>query len=166
MEPAVRILWGAAMRCFWSEPGTAARRSLLAWPTGCRSCRRPAHGRDRRLRRAVRAGGITLDLLRKLAGVAGAAPEIDRYLGSAALQVGAFGLAARFSAAAAPGLRAQGRLGLLRRTLAVQAWSQVRLGDLASRRAGRGGGRQARPGDRSAVHVRAGHGRSRPRSPR
>ncbi|MBB3732919.1 ATP-binding protein [Nonomuraea dietziae] len=133
VEPAVRILWGAAMRCFWSEPGTAARRSLLGVAD-----RLPVPADDPRMV-AIAAyvapferGGITLDLLRKLAGVAGAAPEIDRYLGSAALQVGAFGLAARFSAAAAPGLRAQGRLGLLPRTLAVQAWSQVRLGDLAS----------------------------------
>ncbi|GAA2376466.1 LuxR family transcriptional regulator [Nonomuraea africana] len=133
VEPAVRILWGAAMRCFWSEPGPAARRSLLGVAD-----RLPVPADDPRMV-AVAAyvapferGGIALDLLRKLAGVAGAAPEIDRYLGSAALQVGAFDLAARFSAAAAPGLRAQGRLGLLPRALAVQAWSRVRLGDLAA----------------------------------
>ncbi|MDP9862553.1 MULTISPECIES: ATP-binding protein [Streptosporangium] len=133
VEPAVRILWGAAMRCFWSEPGPAARRSLLGVAD-----RLPVPADDPRMV-AVAAyvapferGGTVLDGLRKLAGVAGADPEVDRYLGSAALQVGAFDLAARFSAAAAPGLRAQGRLGLLPRALAVQAWSQVRLGDLAT----------------------------------
>ncbi|TMR93592.1 ATP-binding protein [Nonomuraea basaltis] len=133
VEPAARILWGAAMRCFWSEPGPAARRSLLGVAD-----RLPVPADDPRMI-AVAAyvapferGGIALDLLRKRAGTAGAAPEIDRYLGSAALQVGAFDLAARFSAAAAPGLRAQGRLGLLPRALAVQAWSRVRLGDLAT----------------------------------
>lgn len=133
VEPAVRILWGAAMRCFWSEPGPAARRALLGVAD-----RLPVPADDPRMV-AVAAyvapferGGIALDLLRKLAGAAGAAPEVDRYLGSAALQVGAFDLAARFSAAAAPGLRAQGRLGLLPRALAVQAWSRVRLGDLAT----------------------------------
>ncbi|MGP3963187.1 ATP-binding protein [Nonomuraea sp. 3N208] len=133
VEPAVRILWGAAMRCFWSEPGPAARRSLLSVAD-----RLPVPADDPRMV-AVAAyvapferGGIALDLLRELAGAAGAAPEIDRYLGSAALQVGAFDLAARFSAAAAPGLRAQGRLGLLPRVLAVQAWSRARLGDLAT----------------------------------
>ncbi|MGV9770978.1 ATP-binding protein [Streptosporangium sp. NPDC003464] len=133
VEPAVRILWGAAMRCFWSEPGPAARRSLLGVAD-----RLPVPADDPRMV-AVAAyvapferGGTVLDGLRKLAGVAGADPEVDRYLGSAALQVGAFDLAARFSAAAAPGLRAQGRLGLLPRALAVQAWSRARLGDLAT----------------------------------
>jgi ATP/maltotriose-dependent transcriptional regulator MalT len=46
--------------------------------------------------------------------------------------VGAFDLAARFSAGAQPGLRAQGRLAFLARALGVQAWSCVRLGDLAT----------------------------------
>ncbi|MEU5696232.1 LuxR C-terminal-related transcriptional regulator, partial [Actinosynnema sp. NPDC020468] len=73
--------------------------------------------------------GTRVAELRALAGRAGADPEVDRYLGSAALQVGAFDLAARFSAAAVPGLRATGRLGLLARALAVQAWSRARLGD-------------------------------------
>ncbi|MGI5285447.1 ATP-binding protein [Nonomuraea polychroma] len=133
VEPAVRILWGAAMRCFWSEPGPAARRSLLGVAD-----RLPVPADDPRMV-AVAAyvapferGDAVLDGLRKLAGAAGADPEVDRYLGSAALQVGAFDLAARFSAAAAPGLRAQGRLGLLPRALAVQAWSRARLGDLAT----------------------------------
>jgi ATP/maltotriose-dependent transcriptional regulator MalT len=57
---------------------------------------------------------------------------VDRFLGSASLQVGAFDLAARFSAAAEPGLRAQGSLGLLTRALAVQAWSRARVGDLTT----------------------------------
>jgi DNA-binding CsgD family transcriptional regulator len=132
VEPAVRILWGAAMRCFWSEPGPAARRALLEVAD-----RLPVPAGDPRMV-AVAAyvapferGRTTLDRLRELAAVAGADPEGDRYLGSAALQVGAFDLAARFSAAAAPVLRAQGRLGLLPRALAVLAWSRVRLGDLA-----------------------------------
>ncbi|MFI7635107.1 ATP-binding protein [Nonomuraea sp. NPDC049400] len=133
VEPAVRILWGAAMRCFWSEPGPAARRSLMDVAD-----RLPVPAGDPRMV-AVAAyaapferGDTVFDRLRELAAVAGAEPEVDRYLGSASLQVGAFDLAARFAAAAAPGLRAQGRLGLLPRALAVQSWSQARLGDLAA----------------------------------
>lgn len=129
---AMRILWSAAMRCFWIEPGEAARKALLDVAD-----RLPIAEDDPR-KVAVTAyvapferGEAVLESLRKLAGATGADPERDRYLGSAALQVGAFDLAARFSAAAAPGLRAQGRLGLLPRALAVQAWSRVRLGDLA-----------------------------------
>ncbi|TYB69376.1 AAA family ATPase [Nonomuraea sp. PA05] len=133
VEPAVRILWGAAMRCFWSEPGQEARRLVLRVADGL-----PLPAGDPRMV-AINAyaapferGAAVLGGLRELAGAAGADPETDRYLGSAAMQVGAFDLAARLSAAAAPGLRAQGRLGLLPRALAVQAWSATRLGDLAT----------------------------------
>ncbi|MGW7535336.1 ATP-binding protein [Amycolatopsis sp. NPDC054798] len=131
-DAAMRILWGAAMRCFWAEPGATARRTLLDV-----AAQLPISDDDPRLI-AVAAyvapferGTAVLEQLRVLAGAAGADPETDRYLGSASLQVGAFDLAARFSTAAVPGLRAQGRLGLLPRALAVQAWSRVRLGDLA-----------------------------------
>ncbi|MEU5259450.1 AAA family ATPase [Amycolatopsis sp. NPDC021455] len=130
-DAAMRILWSAAMRCFWTEPGTAARKDLLDLAD-----RLPIPAGDPRIV-AVTAyvapferGEAVLAHLRELVAKTGADPEVDRYLGSAALQVGAFDLAARFSAAAAPGLRAQGRLGLLPRALAVQAWSRVRLGDL------------------------------------
>lgn len=131
-DAATRILWSAAMRCFWTEPGPEARRALLDVAD-----RLPIPETDPRIV-AVTAyvapferGEAVLGHLRELVAKTGADPEVDRYLGSAALQVGAFDLAARFSAAAAPGLRAQGRLGLLPRALAVQAWSRVRLGDLA-----------------------------------
>ncbi|MFI5587387.1 AAA family ATPase [Amycolatopsis sp. NPDC051758] len=130
---ATRILWSAAMRCFWIEPGQQARQALLDVAD-----RLPVPDDDPRIV-AITAyvapferGDVVLKRLRELVGATGADPEVDRYLGSAALQVGAFDLAARFSAAAAPGLRAQGRLGLLPRALAVQAWSRVRLGDLAA----------------------------------
>ncbi|MGW3967585.1 AAA family ATPase [Amycolatopsis sp. NPDC005003] len=131
-DAAMRILWSAAMRCFWTEPGPEARQDLLDIAD-----RLPIPGNDPRIV-AVTAyvapferGEAVLAHLRELVAKTGADPEVDRYLGSAALQVGAFDLAARFSAAAAPGLRAQGRLGLLPRALAVLAWSRVRLGDLA-----------------------------------
>ncbi|WP_290057152.1 helix-turn-helix transcriptional regulator [Amycolatopsis solani] len=131
-DAAMRILWSAAMRCFWTEPGANARQALLDVADLL-----PVPDDDPRIV-AVTAyvapferGETVLKHLRELVARTGADPEVDRYLGSAALQVGAFDLAARFSAAAAPGLRAQGRLGLLPRALAVLAWSRVRLGDLA-----------------------------------
>ncbi|TCN38366.1 regulatory LuxR family protein [Kribbella orskensis] len=68
--------------------------------------------------------------LMDLAGSTGGDPQVERFLGSAALQIGAFELSARFSAGAVAGLRPQGRLGLLTRALAVQAWSSTRLGNL------------------------------------
>lgn len=133
VDTAARILWGAAMRCFWVEPGPDARRSLLE------VAERLPVGADEPAMIAITAyvapferGDAVLAELRALAGATGTDPEVDRYLGSASLQVGAFDLAARFSAAATPGLRAQGRLGLLARALAVEAWCRTRLGDVTS----------------------------------
>ncbi|MEU7766590.1 AAA family ATPase [Nocardia sp. NPDC049190] len=131
-DAAMRILWGAAMRCFWIEPGADTRRALLAVADAL-----PIPDDDPRLV-AVAAyvapferGDHVLGHLRALASTSGRDPEAARFLGSASLQVGAFDLAAHFSAAAAPGLRAAGQLGLLPRALAVQAWNLARLGDLA-----------------------------------
>ncbi|MFI2477565.1 ATP-binding protein [Nocardia xishanensis] len=130
-DAAMRILWGAAMRCFWSEPGADTRRALLAVADEL-----PVDGDDPRIV-AVSAyvapferGERVIDRLRALASDTGRNHEVDRFLGSAALQVGAFDLAAHFSAAAAPGFRAAGQLGLLPRALTVQAWTLTRLGDL------------------------------------
>ncbi|WP_159846826.1 ATP-binding protein [Nocardia sp. CY41] len=132
-DAAMRILWGAAMRCFWSEPGPGARDALLAVADDL-----PIPDDDPRLVAVsgyvapFERGERVLGHLRALASDTGRDPEVDRFLGSAALQVGAFDLAAHFSAAAAPGFRVQGQLGLLPRALTVQAWSLTRLGDLAA----------------------------------
>jgi DNA-binding CsgD family transcriptional regulator len=48
------------------------------------------------------------------------------------MAVGAFDLAAGFLAISAASLRAQGRLGLLARALALQAWSAAQLADLGA----------------------------------
>ncbi|MFC9438895.1 AAA family ATPase [Nocardia sp. NPDC057030] len=132
-DAALRILWGAAMRCFWVEPGPDTRRALLAVADAL-----PIPGDDPRMV-AIQAyvapferGDRVLRHLRALVSTTGRDPEVDRFLGSASLQVGAFDLAVDFSTAAAPGLRAAGQLGLLPRALTVQAWSLARLGDLAA----------------------------------
>ncbi|MBF6149329.1 ATP-binding protein [Nocardia nova] len=128
---AMRILWGTAMRCFWSEPGPDARRALLTVADGMGLP--PGDPRIVAITAYVapfERGATVSEQLRALAGRTGADPEVDRYLGSAALQIGAFALAGRFSATAITGLREQGRLGLLTRALAVRAWSCARTGDL------------------------------------
>ncbi|MRH92132.1 AAA family ATPase [Nocardia sp. SYP-A9097] len=132
-DAAMRILWGAAMRCFWTEPGADTRHRLLAIADAL-----PVPEDDPRLV-AVSAwvapferGAQVLDRLHALVSDSGRNPQIDRLLGSAAHQVGAYDLAVHFSGAAAPGLRATGQLGLLPRALTVQACSLTRLGDLAA----------------------------------
>jgi DNA-binding CsgD family transcriptional regulator len=130
---SIRILWGAAMRCFWIEPGAHARREMLAIADELLTNRH-----DPRLV-AISAylapferGDEALNGLHELAATIGIDPQTDRFLGSAAMQIGAFDLASKYSGAAATGFRAQGRLGLLTRALAVQAYSRVRLGDLST----------------------------------
>jgi DNA-binding CsgD family transcriptional regulator/tetratricopeptide (TPR) repeat protein len=130
---AKRIVSSAALRCFWFDPGPEARKALLA-------------AADRVLHDESDAGSVAISaclapaepaatVLARLQGWATAVgndPQSGQFLGSAALQVGAFDLAAGFSIAAVPGLRAEGKVGLVARVLAVQAWSQTRLGDLSA----------------------------------
>lgn len=132
-DPALRILWGAAMRCFWSEPGPDVRRAVLAVADSLAI----PDGDHRKLAidsivAPFERGDQVLGHLRTLATTTGRDPEVDYFLSSAAYQVGAFDLAARFAGAAAPGFRSAGRLGLLTRALAIQAWSLARVGDLAT----------------------------------
>ncbi|RKT67797.1 regulatory LuxR family protein [Saccharothrix variisporea] len=130
---ATRILWGAGMRCFWVEPGPDARAALLA--VADRLLPDPLDPRAVAISAYLAPTTRVEAVLSGLTALSGETdPQRARFLGSAALQVGAFDLAARFSGFAVPGLRAQGRLGLVTRALAVQAWSRVRLGDIAGAR--------------------------------
>ncbi|MCA2213172.1 ATP-binding protein [Jidongwangia harbinensis] len=129
-ELARRVLWSAAMRCFWTEPGPEARDRILQVAQSL------LDAGDARLL-AVTAytvplaqGDAIVGELRRRAADPGSDPEDGRYLSSAALQVGAFDVAARLVTAPLAALRAQGRLGLVARGLTVQALSTVRLGDL------------------------------------
>lgn len=132
-DPAMRILWAAGARCFWSEPGPDIRRAVLAVADTFR-----IPGDDPRklaidsIVAPFERGEPVLAHLRAQASITRRDTEIDHFLSSAAYQVGAFDLAAQFAAAAAPGFRAAGQLGLLTRALAIQAWSLARLGDLAA----------------------------------
>ena len=132
LDLAMRILWGAGMRCFWTEPGPEARQILMDVADGL-----PIDERDPRLLAIsayvapIERGKAVAAGLMDLAGNTGGDPQVERFLGSAAMQIGAFELSARFSSAGAAGLRPQGRLGLVARALAVHAWSATRLGNLA-----------------------------------
>src|SRR4051812_11289536 len=132
VDLVMRILWSAALRCFWSEPGPAVRGHIVAVAEAL-----PIDERDPRLL-AILAYAAPIErgtaVIHRLAGLAGQPsgdPQVERLLGTAALLVGAFDLAVRLSAASVSGLRTQGRLGLLARALGAQAWSAGRLADLS-----------------------------------
>jgi DNA-binding CsgD family transcriptional regulator len=132
VDLALRILWSAALRCFWAEADPPARRQVVAVAETL-----PVNERDPRLLAVlayaapIERGSLVIAALRHLAGRPGADPQAERLLGTAAVQVGEFDLAVRFTAPALSGLREQGRLGLLARALAAQAWSSARLVHLA-----------------------------------
>ncbi|MFF2557489.1 AAA family ATPase [Nocardia sp. NPDC058058] len=132
-DAALRILWAAASRCFWSEPGPEIRGAVLAVADTFGI----PDGDPRKLAidsivAPFERGDEVLGHLRVLAASTGRDTETDHFLSSAAYQVGAFDLAAHFAGAAAPGFRSAGQLGLLTRALAIQAWSLARIGDLAA----------------------------------
>jgi DNA-binding CsgD family transcriptional regulator/tetratricopeptide (TPR) repeat protein len=134
VDLALRLLWAAAQRCFWSELGDGVRSRVAAAADAV-----PCDPRDPRLL-AVLAFAAPIDrgatVLERLAplpmpdrGAADWAPAA-RLLGNAAMAVGAFDVALAVHTAAAAQLRAQGRTGLLARALVGQANSAVHLGDL------------------------------------
>ncbi|WP_169813190.1 LuxR C-terminal-related transcriptional regulator, partial [Nocardia jejuensis] len=132
-DAAMRIMWGAAMRCFWSEPGIETRRAVLEMAdTFGLPESDPRKVAIDSIVAPIERGEPVLRQLHTLAATTGRDTEVDHFLSSAAFQVGAFDLAATFSAAATPGFRSSGRLGLLTRALAIHAWSLARLGDLAT----------------------------------
>src|SRR4029453_8093422 len=78
----------------------------------------------------VERGAVVIDRLRWLSQHTDPHPRAAR-LADAAMLVGAFDLAGAFCTTAIAELRAHGRLGLLARCLAAQAWSAAQLGDLS-----------------------------------
>ncbi|MBO3751912.1 AAA family ATPase [Streptosporangiaceae bacterium NEAU-GS5] len=128
---ALKLLWGAARRCFWAEPALQARRRVVTVAESL-----AVDEFDARLL-AILAyaapadrGAVVIDRMRHLSAQMPGDAHQTRLLGTAALLVGAFDLAERFSAASLADLRAQGRLGVLALSLGAQAWSAVRLVDL------------------------------------
>ncbi|GAA1276604.1 LuxR family transcriptional regulator [Sphaerisporangium rubeum] len=130
-ERALRILWSAALRCFWVEPGQQARDRVVA---AAESLPIDPHHPQLLAILAYTApidrGGAVIDGLRTVTSQPVVDPQAARLLGTAAVLVGALDLAERLSAAALTGLRSNGRLQLLARALCAQAWSAVLLLDL------------------------------------
>ncbi|WP_205687363.1 AAA family ATPase [Cellulomonas endophytica] len=126
-DQALRFLQAASLRCWWADPGAGARARLLEvveqvtapddvlvlevlsyvapFDRGAM-----VHGR------LLAASHVPLDAARGQAA------------GDAASVVGDFPLAVGFLTPALAGLRADGRLGLLGRARAVQAWSALNVG--------------------------------------
>lgn len=131
-ELAVRILWSAALRCFWTEPGAAARERIVTVAE-----RLPLDPLDARLLAIlgyadpIARGSVVIERSKKLLDQAVVDPGTARLVGSVAVLVGTFDVAITQSAVSLPGLRSQGRLQLLARALAAQAWAATHVADFA-----------------------------------
>jgi len=131
---AVKLLCVAALRCWWSDPGKAARDEIVSAAE-----RLKTDPGDPRLlvilsfAAPVGRGAVVLTRLSEPAPES-ARPDAGamRLIGMAALAVGTLDLATQSLAASAAMLRGQGRLGLLARALSLQAWGDVQLANLGA----------------------------------
>ncbi|MCZ2828984.1 DUF2791 family P-loop domain-containing protein [Modestobacter sp. VKM Ac-2986] len=131
-DQALRFLQAASLRCWWADPGAPARARLLEVV-------------EQALDQDVLAlevlgyvapfdrGAVLLERLHALSS-GPLDPARARAAGFAASVVGDLPLAVELLTSALPGLRADGRLGLVGRALTVQAWSALHVGrfDLAA----------------------------------
>jgi len=131
VDLAVRILWSAALRCFWTEPGTTARNRIVDVAEHL-----PLDPLDARLLAILsfaapidRGAAVTERSQHLLSQPIG--PQAERLIGSLAAMIGAPEVAVARSGASLIGLRSQGRLQLLARALTTQAACAVQIADLA-----------------------------------
>jgi DNA-binding CsgD family transcriptional regulator len=130
---ALKLLYGAALRCWWADPGAATRDDVAATAEGLKVARDdPRLLVVLALATPTGRGATVVERLYELGPDIESDAGTTRLAGNAAMAVGAFDLAARFLALSAASLRAQGRLGLLARALALQAWSAAQLADLGA----------------------------------
>jgi DNA-binding CsgD family transcriptional regulator len=131
LDLAVRILWSAALRCFWTEPGMAARDRIVDV-----AGRLPLDPVDPRLlailgyAAPIARGAVVIERSARLLARSVVDPQAARLVGSVAVLVGTFDVAVAQSGASLAGLREQGRLQLLARALAAQSWAAAQLADL------------------------------------
>ncbi|MDM7855832.1 helix-turn-helix transcriptional regulator [Cellulomonas alba] len=126
---AVQLLFGAARRVWWRDPGAAIRGEIV---DAARQVPLPPH--DPRILAALAlaepfglGATIVADLGRWPADADGR-PDLAALLGIAAFCVGQFDRADAFLTTAIQELRAQGRLSLLAEALAIRSWTEVNLG--------------------------------------
>ena len=116
----VRLLWLAASRAWWTDPGPAARRILV---DAARRLGGPGHPDPRVLATYACADPVAhaAEALPALQAMATRTLDAEsvRHLGPTALVLGAFDIAVGLLASAADGARAEGRLGQLPRMLVL-----------------------------------------------
>jgi DNA-binding CsgD family transcriptional regulator len=129
---AAKLLCAAALRCLWADPGQAARDHIVSAAEQLDMNQNDPRLLVIRGRAAPIGQGATVigRLPRLVPGETDA--HTLRLIAMAAMAVGVFDVAAGLFAASTVGLRVQGRLALLARMLALQAWNNMQLADLGT----------------------------------
>jgi len=129
LDLALQLLVGAARRCWWGDPGPAARRIVVEAAE-----QMPVAPTDPRMLAIValcyplERGAMVLDSLDQVAPSVGTDAGMASLMCIASYVVGDFERADRLAAATAEQLRAQGRLGPLVQMLTLRAAAGTHLG--------------------------------------
>jgi DNA-binding CsgD family transcriptional regulator len=127
----IDLLWLVAVRAWWTDPGPAVRQLLVeaSRRLGDADAPDPRVSAIYAYADSLGHAPAVLARLRALAAEGCRDTDAARYFSDAAFVVGAFDLAMTFLDTAVEGLRAEGRLGHLPRTLALHGFVAARLAD-------------------------------------
>lgn len=129
---ALNLLQGAALRCWWADPGAEARKLVVAAVDDI-----AGHEPDPRALEVLALVAPTDGAARIFKGVREAKevdpsdPARDQLLAFAAYAAGDVRESIELLDRAGPSLRAQGRLGLLAQLLVVRAWAALNTGEFS-----------------------------------
>jgi len=129
---SLKLLQGAALRCWWADPGDASKNLVIEAVEQITGDEVDPRALEiLALAAPVDAAARIAARVREAALVDGADPSRTQLLAFAAYAAGDLGESIELMDRAAPMLRAQGRLGLLAQLLAVRAWAGINTGQLS-----------------------------------
>jgi DNA-binding CsgD family transcriptional regulator/tetratricopeptide (TPR) repeat protein len=127
---ALKLLNGAALRCWWADPGEQARAGVVraVEDLGIEDSD-PRLIATLALAAPIQRGAQVIERLSRAPQSAIADPYASYLRGTAAHAVGDYELATRIFQDATAQLRSQGRLALLAQSLTLRAWGAIYLGN-------------------------------------
>jgi DNA-binding CsgD family transcriptional regulator len=129
---ALNLLQGAALRCWWADPGAAAKNLVIEAVEQIAGDELDPRALEiLALAAPIDAAARIATRVRDAAQVDGSDPSRTQLLAFAAYAAGDLGESIELMDRAAPTLRAQGRLGLLAQLLAVRGWAGINTGQLS-----------------------------------
>jgi DNA-binding CsgD family transcriptional regulator len=127
---AASLLWRAAQRCWWSSASSDVGASVLAAASQLELPElNPRLVAISAYVEPLRRGGEVYAKLKVLSENGVGDPYVERFLGVAAIVIGAFDLGVNFLADSSTELRKQGRILNLPHLLFTQAWAEREVGD-------------------------------------